>query len=200
MKITEADVKTFRRPDWRGVLGYPRGGAADDPYQLPSHYFTDSDELFPGELTDGEGRVMAFLAFRFGLPTLSDDYDWYAVSHQSGGYACDHPAFVGTPLRLRPDMAEGLQRLALRFDQHSAGHFYRGNVTFSDLTEYAGCLAEMGLHCEHSYEELEEAFYPIDATQAHLDLLCENPPRLDVVKPPTEAGLLMIVVLTENSD
>ena len=199
MKLTETDVKRFRRPDRRGVLGYPRG-EADPAHRLPHHYFTDSDELFPDELTDGEGRVMAFLAFRFGLPPLVDDYDWYAVSHQSGGYACDHPLFVGTPLRLRPEMAQRLQRLALRFDQYSAGHFYRGNVTFSDLVEYAGCLTAMGLHCEFTYEDLEEAFYPIDATQAHLDLLSADPPRLDVVKPPGEPGLMMIVVLAENSD
>ena len=198
MKITEAVVSGFRRPDWSGVLGYPNNPA--DPFSLPQRFFTDSDTLFPGELTDGQGRVKAFLGFRFGLPPLPDAYDWYGLSHQSGGYACDQPQFVGTPLRLRPEMAEGLERLARQFNAHSNGHFYRGNVTFSDLTEYAGCLAALGLHCERTYEEIEEAFYPIDATQAHLDRLCIDPPSLDLVKRPGQAGLMMIVVLTENSD
>jgi hypothetical protein len=67
--------------------------------------------------------------------------------------------------------------------------------------KYVDDLKALGLHCESTYPLLQESVYPIDATQAHLDLLSSDPPQLEALIEPFGATHgLAIVVLAENSD
>ena len=140
------------------------------------------------------------LAFTLPFPKLSREVEWYAIEHQSGGLACHHPRFIGTPLTLRPERREQLEALAARYFEKHGGHFYQGNLLASDLISYVSALAELGFHCERSYSLLEEGVYPIDATQEHLDFLAFNAPKRDQLVDGTDYGKLTIIILAENSD
>ncbi len=166
---------------------------------LPAAFFSDSWDMFP-QLGDGSGAVVALLAFTHAFPRLSPDVEWDAIAHQSGGLACNHPRFIGTPLSLRPEMRERLEALAARYFEAHRGHFYQGSLGASDVIAYAAALADLGLHCERSYSLLEEGVYPIDATQEHLDLLAVDAPQCAGLVDDSNYGGLTIIVLAENSD
>jgi hypothetical protein len=199
VKITEADLAPRRPNGWRPVLLVPSelSPRAND---LPLDLFGDSGDLFPHELSGCSGGVVALLAFTRCVPPLSPNYEWFCISHQSGGHACNHPNFVGTPLRLRPDIQTGLRNLAARYHD-AGGHFHRGNVPASGIFAYVHELGDIGLHCETSYSLLEEGVYPVDATEQHLNILSECPPLLDALSDAfRSADGLVVIVLSENSD
>jgi len=197
VKITEDMIAAYRPAEWPNLVSLHAssfGGAS-----LPASFFSDSRDVSLN-LSDGLGDVVMLLAFTEAFPRLSPAVEWYAIEHQSGGLACHHPRFVGTPLIPRPEMHERLEELARRYFEAAGGHFYRGNLGASDVIAYVAALADLGLQCERSYPLLEEGVYPIDATQGHLDLLACDPPSLDRLADESGYGGLTIIILSENSD
>lgn len=197
MKITEDMIAEYRAAEWHGLVPLHAPGFPGP--SLPAHFFSDSwDKSLP--LGDSLGKVVALLAFTEAFPKLSPVREWYAIEHQSGGLVCHQPRFVGTPLVLRQEMRERLEALAARYFEANGGRFYRGGLIVSDVIAYVAALADLGLHCERSYHLLEEAVYPIDATQDHLDLLAHDAPSLNQLSEGSGYGGLAIVILAENSD
>ncbi len=195
MRISEETIAAYRPNGWQGLIGLPWSRSFD--CTLPCEFFSDSDELFP-ELKHGE--PVALLAFTTSIPRLAAGRDWYGIDHQAGGYACDHPHLVGLRLTIRPSMAEKLKDLVRRYLGAAGGHLSLDKVTASDIVGYTQVLADLGLHCDSSYRNLQEGVYPIDATSQALALIADEPPDLDLVKDPLGYGGLAIVILAENSD
>jgi hypothetical protein len=197
MIITEQMIASYRPEGWPALLSFESEGFGTK--LLPASFLSYSQDIFR-EIGDESGDIVALLAFTGSFPSLSPTVEWVAIDHQSGGLACHHPKFVGTYLRLRVEMEQRLRALAKRHFGEGGGHFYTGNLLASDVVAYVDALAALGLHCERGYGLLEESVYPIDATQVHLNMLCENPPDLSLVADKTGYGGLTIVILAENSD
>jgi hypothetical protein len=190
-------IAEYRLGEWPGLV--PLHASGSGGRSLPAAFFSDSWDK-PLQLGDGLGKIVALLAFTEEVPKLDPATEWYAIDHQSGGLACHHPRFIGTPLSLRPGIRDRLEELAARYIEADGGHFYRGSLGASDVVAYVAALADLGLHCERSYPLLEEGVYPIDATQDHLDLIAYDAPSLDQVADRSGYGGLTILVLAENSD
>jgi hypothetical protein len=190
-------VAPYRPDTYPGLIALPWTRAERET--LPAGMFSGAEQLFP-ELEDESHRVVALLAFTQALPLLANGFDWLAVRHQCGGLLCDQRHLVGIRLKLRAVATDWLRSLAEGYFEAAAGHFYASNLGASDIVAYSAALAANGVHCERSFRLFEEAVYPIDATQEHLDLLAEDAPVHSRIADPRGYGGLTIVVLAENSD
>jgi len=140
------------------------------------------------------------LAFTSPFPELSSRYDWIAIRHQSGGLTCDQVYLVGIRLRLKPGLAAGFREIARARHGANGGRFHHDALALSDIIEYAGALKLFELDCETSFRLLQEGVYPVDATQANMDLVfCDAPDRSDILDG-FGFGNLTILILAENSD
>lgn len=198
MRLSEERLAPFRgkAPPGPGYVGLRRLGPRLGELVTPSWTF------FPLELGDEGAGVVALLGFTESVPVLDAGLDWVAVEHQSGGYACSHPVFVGVRLSLKPVVAEWLGDLARDYFGHCNGYFSFGSARASDIEAYNSRLKTIGLHCEHSYSWLHEAVYPIDATVETLSIVSPTPPDLNRFGDPWArlAPNFGVFVLAANSD
>lgn len=178
MKISESDVAAFRDRPTEGSR-YVRIETLSR--EASPALFTPSWTFFPSELGDtfGFGGVVAILGFTKLLPKLAPELDWFAIKHQSGGYACSHPRFVGVRLALRPTITAHLEVLANDYRGHKNGYFSLTDKSTTDIEVYNARLKLIGLNCEFTYPWLHEGVYPIDATPEALSRLTNTPPDLE---------------------
>lgn len=101
---------------------------------------------------------------------------WQKIQHQTAGYACHQHFLLGTILT--PKDHRALHRLCKRYDDSCLAQ----PASLEAILEYRSDLKELlDADCETSYWELEEGYYPIDATHENLQKLCtdELPGELD---------------------
>ena len=175
MIVSEEDLAPYRRAYQTKSIGCDL---------LNGDLFTWSEEYFelasPAALVPGIAdhmTVVVVFAFRDEFPVLPHGLDWVLIEHQAGGTACERHYLAATRLLVRPDINEGLCRLALaRWPGQSAGWdgCHTGAHTLkcrpSELEAYRAELDRLGL--SYSGTWLTESLYPIDPTQANLDRLC----------------------------
>ena len=101
MRLTEAKLSGLRSPASGHVY-------LQTPGENVAGLFTPSWTFFPAELGDAGNGVVAILAFTQVVPKLDAGLEWVAIRHQSGGYSCSAPVFVGVRLALRPHIADWL--------------------------------------------------------------------------------------------
>lgn len=143
-RLQKLGVITAEPRPWR----HSAYGSLDHDFGL------DLPQLVVGLPVDGKDTFDGIAAFTGGRP-------WHAISHQSGGHACRHPRIVGTVLRVRADVSDGLHRLANRWCGSEVGGF--GRVTLDELEDYRSDLrARAGVDCNRSWRWFQEACYPID--------------------------------------
>ena len=172
MRISEKDVAHLRT----GTKARPGGISVRERRNFS---FSQSWTFFPLELGEPGDDIVALLAYTEHLPPLNDAFEWLAVEHQSGGYACQHPVFVGVRLFLRPTVHSALRKLAKVYHGYDHGQFGIADKSAKDICEYNSRLGELGLHCNYTYPWLHEAVYPVDATKENLSVLASSPPILD---------------------
>lgn len=217
MLITEADLGPYRIANGKTgtdtSLPFIGWGTRYLRVLLPNELFTPSWEIFQfrncrkedinvGDPTTLE--IVLLLAFTESVPVLSRTYQWMAIEHQGGGISTRHPRFIATQLTPRPSVYPALCKLARdRWFAHR-GNLYQERITAEDIATYHNDLIKIGVNCDYSYPHLIESVYPIDATQANLDVLAEDAPRLErITVPPTnihDRKNLAMFVLTDNSD
>lgn len=138
---------------------------------LPEDWFSHSDDLFEAEWAmapDGcPSAVTPVLAYTRMVPRLQPAYTWHALWHQSGGYTTHANYMVATPLTPNRQTKSLLDRLAGKFYCAENGRFDRAQTIVSLIVDYVGDLKSAGLDCEGTWRILEEAIYPVDATQSN---------------------------------
>lgn len=176
---------------------------------LPKEWFSDSQEVFGQEwraIDDGPpSAVTLVLAFTRLVPPLHPDRTWQALWHQSGGGSTNATLMIATALTPRPDVKAILDEIAVKFYYAETGHFDRFQMNVSLLVEYVRELSRSDIDCEASWRLLEEAIYPIDATQPNLERVCLDAPDLSQItrwgnRVPRYIDNPTILLLTENSD
>jgi hypothetical protein len=151
--------------------------------------------------------VKVVFAFLGSVPELTVTPTWIAIRHQAVGYACEQHRFIATELNARQYLLERLRQIARdRWPGGRAGwkgHGSLGNLRGNalELNAYRSELTKIGLH--YSGEWITEGIYPIDATQANLDALCEEKLSLwELGLGGTDSAAIRaaVLVLAPNSD
>lgn len=180
-----------------------------DLRSLPKKWFSDSESMLGEEWFAGDNKspsaVSPVLAFSRCVPPLHAGRNWYALWHQSGGYSTSANLMIATPLTPNPEVKADLDRIATKFYYAEAGHFNRSQTIVSLIIDYVNELRGYGLNCEASWRLLEEAIYPVDATQYNLDRISIDAPNLSQImhwgeKAPRYITDPAILLLTGNSD
>ena len=114
---------------------------------------------------------------------------------------------IATTIELKGTARAHFTAMVRHFWCHKNGWWDTGTTQLDDLFEYRRWLNEAGLDCNefNNYRRLQEAFYPIDLTQPHLDAIMEDSFDLDslVVEPKAWDSLgdqAVLAILSENSD
>jgi hypothetical protein len=152
-------------------------------------------------------EIVAVLAFTQSLPPLAADLTWLALDHQCGGINCNHFCFVGTRLKLRPEIYPVLRKIARdRWPLGPHDHISKDDekTYATQKAAYKIDLKALSLSCDTVEDYLTESLYPIDATQENLERIAENPPRIfDLIatnEQSSRGANLAIFILTANSD
>jgi len=87
---------------------------------------------------------------------------WYSLSHQSAGIACQHVEFYGTPVQPNGKTALGLAQISEEFYGSNIAGF---GLHLSEAQEYQARLQSLGLDCDRTFAQLKEGYYPIDLPQ-----------------------------------
>jgi hypothetical protein len=114
-------------------------------------------------------------------PAFKQGHEWVALAHQCGGLACHHRHLLGTLLEISPSAREGIERICSHWYDSQLGAF---GALLDDVELYRSQLRDwLGVECNRSYGELEEAFYPVDCTPEALARLSSErlPENLDAL-------------------
>jgi hypothetical protein len=84
---------------------------------------------------------------------------WLRIAHQTAGHACHQHYMTATILDVQPQMWEFVKQLNTTWLGTDCGVF---GVTMNELEGYRALLRSYGLDCNLSYQDFEEAIYPID--------------------------------------
>lgn len=197
MHISESIISGYRSDEWHKLAHLNSNNPASTG--LPDTLFSGSHDYFP-QLGDNSGSVVGMLAFTSSFPHLNDSFEWIAVRHQSGGLICNQLDLVGIVLGLCEGMVKAFRALARNHFGDAGGRFNKDSLWASDIASYVDALKAVGLNCERSFRLFEEGVYPVDATQAHMDLVFQNAPSRSDLTDGRDYGNLTILILAENSD
>jgi hypothetical protein len=150
-------------------------------------------------------RIAAFIAFMDLVPVLADGHPWCFLGHQAAGYRCAHLRFLGRRILLKPAVEIRLLEIAKHWYNKQLGCWCEPSL--SDLMEYRTQLQKVGLDCNASgtYRHLNEAFYPIDLSQAVVDQVSVQPFALETIlgdprQYPHACRDCILVIIAPNSD
>lgn len=220
MILTEAELAPYR--DGNGLahlLPLPGLQFADNemlpPYArrtlLPNTLLTPTHKVFKSDwhtpADKGTPRetlqaipVLALMRF---VPILNPRLLWQGLQHQCAGVYCNQLRMIATRLRPRPAIAPHLNAIVRENYDGEAGFFHQNHLRASHIVSYVATLERLGLTCETSWSNLNEAAYPIDATQENLDLITEGAPPLSEIADwsahePQDCAIILL--LSDNSD
>lgn len=220
MILTEAELASYR--DGSGLahfLPLPELHLADNemlpPYArrtlLPNTLLTPTHKIFKSDwhtpVDKGVPRetlqaipVLALMRF---VPILNPRLQWQGLQHQCAGVYCHQMRMIATRLRPRPVIAPHLNAIVRENYDGEAGVFHQNHLRASHIVWYVATLERLGLTCEISWRNLNEAAYPIDATQENLNLITEDAPPLSEIADWSACepeNCAIILLLSDNSD
>lgn len=111
--------------------------------------------------------------------TFNERREWHRIVHQTGGLGCNHVRMWCTFLTPKPNIVPILSEINDAWLDSCVGAF---TVQLDDVLKYRALINEkLGVDCNGSYEDFEEAIYPIDCSIQTIRALCEDelPDRLD---------------------
>jgi hypothetical protein len=121
-------------------------------------------------------------------PKFTSAREWHPIAHQTAGLMCNHRYLWATFLQVTAETQLKLIQLSKEY-YYSNLDFH--SVCLSEIIGYRDRLKEIDsrLNCDRSYQDLEEAFYPVDLEG--LPLLCTDtlPKDLDDLIEPVEGEL-----------
>lgn len=139
------------------------------------------EELPPGWpigwATEALGEPILVLATRLNRKPVSSP-PWHVIQHQTAGTYCNHHRMWA--MRLTPTDATFAGMLKLE------EHWFRSNAgwgpTLDEVIAYRASLHRIfgdGFDCNRSYQNFNEAIYPIDCSIELLERICTDtlPPR-----------------------
>jgi hypothetical protein len=203
MMITEGDLSRFR------------SGKADRLMirDLPYQWFTLANHVFESEWpqtdpnarwTEPDHEIVVVFAFTESVPVLKPQPEWFALDHQCGGFLCEHLHMIATRLKPRPAIYPLARQIAQEGWGADRGLFDGLHLLASRIGWYLTALKRMGVDCECTWRHLTEGVYPIDATDANLRRLVEDPPKLSDLalnySPARYDPNPAILILADNSD
>lgn len=101
---------------------------------------------------------------------LDDSREWHHILHQTSGHACGTLDVVCTFLEPRPNVLAVMNEIDRTWYDTDLGAW---STPLDDVVKYRQILNEkLGVDCNRSYTELEEAVYPIDCSAENLRKLC----------------------------
>jgi hypothetical protein len=206
MIVTEDMLTPYR------VDGFARlwSSRKDQGNCLPDRYFAHTETLFWSEWhPDGDAKrqshtVVPVLAFVDSVPVLNPSYEWMALQHQCGGSSTSQVRMVATRFTPRSEILPHLNMIASEFYFAETGHFHKGNEHVPQIAElisrYHVRLEDLGLDCKVSRDVLQEAIYPIDASQSNMNKLAATPVDMSAVFQGRDTLNPVILLLSSNSD
>lgn len=220
MILTEAELAPYR--DGNGLahlLPIPGLFVTDNemlpPYArrtlLPDTLLTQTHKVFNSDWHAPEDKGMPqetlqaipVLALMRFIPILNPSLQWQGLKHQCAGFYCYQMRMIATRLRPRPAIAPHLNAIVRENYDGEAGFFHQSRLRASQIVSYVTTLGRLGLTCETSWSNLNEAAYPIDATQENLDIITEDAPPLSEIADwsahePQDCAIILL--LSDNSD
>lgn len=106
------------------------------------------------------------------LFTFREGREWHRILHQTGGLCCNHARMWCTFLTTRPAVTPVVNEISARWLDSNAGAF---GVRLDEILKYRKFINEkLGVDCNLSYSDFQEAIYPIDCTIQTIRALCED--------------------------
>ena len=101
---------------------------------------------------------------------LDDRREWHRILHQTSGHACGTLDVICTFLEPHPNVSVVMNEIDRTWYDTDLGAW---STPLNDVIKYRQILNEkLGVDCNRSYDELEEAVYPIDCSPENLKKLC----------------------------
>lgn len=95
---------------------------------------------------------------------------WLHIAHQTGGNACHQRYMVGTILKPREKVGNGIIKLDKQFYKSNTGFIIEPSL--EEINRYSSWLNNLlKVDCNTSFRELEEAIYPVDCTSENVKQL-----------------------------
>jgi hypothetical protein len=105
--------------------------------------------------------------------TVKDTSGWTLIKHQSAGHGCHQHLMYGKLLLPREGIQPKLKAINYTWYDSDAGIF---GACLDDVLKYREQLNELlGVDCDRSYRDFEEAIYPIDCTAENIRKLALDP-------------------------
>jgi hypothetical protein len=154
--------------------------------------------------TEPDHEIVIVFAFTEWVPVLKSGREWFALDHQCGGLLCEHLHMIATRLQPRPAIYPLARQIAQEGWGADNGRFDSFDLLASRIAWYLTALKRIGVDCECTWRLLTEGVYPIDATDANLHRLVEDPPELSDLalnySPARYDPNPAILILADNSD
>lgn len=97
-------------------------------------------------------------------------YKFECIAHQTAGHGCHTQYIFG--IRLKPYVPDTLRLIEEKFFESDIGAF---GQSLDSILEYRRMIQDIfDVDCNHSYQDLEEGFYPIDFSNENLRKMAVN--------------------------
>lgn len=146
-------------------------------------------KLITREINPKECRYLN-MDYRINLPVLvlaikyphrfKKTRRWLKIAHQTAGHGCHQHYFFGTILKPRKQTLDKIKEINDSWLETDAGCL--SYPSLDDLLKYRNQLKTLlGVDCNYSYADFEEAIYPVDCTEENLTKLTSEklPKNLD---------------------
>src|SRR3989344_9338005 len=88
--------------------------------------------------------------------------EWISIEHQTAGNVCNHHYMTGSILKPREDTLKAMREISDYWYDTNCGVF---GTRLNEIIRYRTHLRELlGVDCNLSYRDFEEAIYPIDCS------------------------------------
>ena len=158
----------------------------DPGYEPPRESFTRYHEFKWTESKRGLGLPLLFLGLKVGCDRDLEEVKFkrgrraHKLSHQTAGLGCNHFYLHGTVLTPRnDDVMRRMRMLSDKWLDSNAGSF---GDDLDSVNEYRRDIRVLfGVDCNRSFQDFEEAIYPIDCSGKNISKMAsdELPEDLD---------------------
>jgi hypothetical protein len=128
---------------------------------------------------------------------------WLKIAHQTAGHSCHQHYFMGSLLKPKANVKKSMEVIS----KHWLDSDISSPATLDKVLEYRKQIIELlGVDCNNSYSDFEEAIYPIDCTPENLEKLASDklPKNLDTLitwkKRDIPFAFWNLYILGENCD